>query len=100
MMYGNSTVGGSVEIVSHHACVVYDERTGTIHHIHDVINLAGATEPTEDEMTQRARANARVEAASGKAVLVVPGTEIQRGKSYRVDHAARALVVDQNRTGS
>lgn len=98
MMIASSTVGDGEDVDSHYACIVYDQETGGIHHVHHVINLVGAQAPTREERTQRARANAPSDRGSGLTVVVVGGDQLERGKSYRVDHIAKALVVEQDRT--
>jgi hypothetical protein len=99
MMFASSTVGAGEDVDSHYACIVYDQETGGIHHVHHVINLVGAEPPTHEEMTQRARANALSDRRSGLTVVVVDGDHIERGKSYRVDHVTKALV-EQDRTAT
>ncbi|MCW2686342.1 MAG: hypothetical protein JWR37_1232 [Mycobacterium sp.] len=98
MMLPSTGVDDSEGVDSHYACIVYDQETGRIHHVHHVINLVGAQAPTEEEMRGRARANTLIDDGSDLAVVVVQGDRIERGKSYRVDHAAKALVVEQDRT--
>ena len=100
MMIASSTVGVGEDVDSHYACIVYDQETGGIHHVHHVINLVGAEAPTHEEMTQRAHANAPSDRRSGLTVVVVEGDQIERGKSYRVDHTTKALVIERDRTTS
>jgi hypothetical protein len=99
-MYQASFVGDGAEVESHHACVVYDEKTGEIRHIHEVINLVGSDAPNHEQMMERARANTADEDAPGLAVLVLSGAELERGKAYRVDPKQQALVVDEDRSES
>jgi hypothetical protein len=87
-------VGEGIAVESHYACVVYDENTGVVHHVHEVFNLVGAEAPSHDQMVEHARVNATE--ASGSAVLVVPTDQLQRGRPYRVDPVRQTLQIDED----
>jgi hypothetical protein len=95
-MLPHNTIGGSEKPESHYVCIMYDQQTGRIHHIHQVINFPGAEAPSREEMEKNARLNAPKDAPTGLAVLLVPSQQLERGKSYRVDHAKQTLVVERD----
>lgn len=87
-------VGDGIAVESHYACVVYDEKSGVIRHVHEVVNLVGAEVPSRDQMVDNARANSAH--ASGTAVLIVPAEDIERGRPYRVDPVRQTLQIDED----
>jgi hypothetical protein len=72
-------------------------QTGTILHVHQIINLPGARAPNQEEMKQNALGHIGEGGPSGLAVLQVLPDHLDRNKSYRVDHAKQALVVEKER---
>ncbi|MBK3634113.1 hypothetical protein JHN52_14365 [Streptomyces sp. MBT97] len=86
---------GSTEPASQYVFVVYDRGSGTIHHVHRVVNLPGAEAPSREQMEQAALSyvspRLREQGAADLAVLNVPDHQLERGKSYRVDHERQML---------
>jgi hypothetical protein len=88
-------IGSNTPIYSKKACVVYDARTGRLHHVHRVVTFVGGREPSEEQMTRDA-----LHAFKGPPMghsgefhtLQVRHDAIEPGKSYRIDHHKRALV--------
>ena len=93
-MLPHSTIGGTRSHDSHYACVIYDKQTGKIHHVHQVINLPGAKVPTPEEMEHSARRYAPKDTPQGLSVVLISSPQLERGKSYRVDHVKQALVAE------
>jgi hypothetical protein len=91
--------GGTLESESEYLFVVYDRGSGTIHHVHQVVNLKGAEARSQEQMELSALSHAprQAQAAGGLAVLNVPPHQLQRGKFYRVDHERRTLVAEERR---
>jgi hypothetical protein len=91
-----SDAGATCPVQSIKACVVYDSTNGRIHHVHRVLTLVGGREPAEAEIAADAlRAMGGLPAAPTGAleVLHVHHSAVEPGKRYRVDLAAKALVV-------
>jgi hypothetical protein len=88
-----------MEPESRYTFVVYDKGTGRIHHIHQVINLPGAEVQSREQMEQKALSyvpsHEKEKVTAGLAVLSVLPDEMKRGKSYRVDHEKRSLIIEQ-----
>jgi hypothetical protein len=102
IMLSQKAIGGTVgdtEPESQYTFVVYDKGTGNIHHIHQVINMPGAEVRGREEMEKTALtyapSHAKQQTADGLAVLSVPPDQMERGKSYRVDHQRQALVEEK-----
>jgi hypothetical protein len=78
--------------------VVYDKRTGTIHHIHQVINLPGAEVKNREQMERVALSHVPTPTANKHTdllVLSVAPEQMERGKSYRVDPKRQILVAQE-----
>lgn len=90
--------GATVPIQSIKACVVYDSRSGQIHHRHAVLTLVGGRQPTEDEIAAdalRATKNRRNPPEGDLHVLHVDHDAVKSGKRQRVDLDRRRLVADE-----
>ncbi|TXL85581.1 hypothetical protein [Streptomyces sp. IB2014 016-6] len=85
----------SVEPESQYAFVVYNTGSGEIHHVHRVVNLPGAEVRSREQMEQTALSyvspQVKEREAADLAVLGVPYHQLERGKSYRVDHEQQVL---------
>jgi len=86
--------GGSVPVHSVKSCVVYDEVSGEIHHVHHVVTLEGGRESTDAEIEAFAISRARVHIPDSKGVraLHVAADALQPGELYAVDPKNRGLV--------
>jgi hypothetical protein len=91
-----SGTDGLIEAESQYVFVVYEKDTGTIHHVHQVVNLSGAQVRERSQMEQTALSyvspELREKATTGLAVLSVPSHELERGRFYRVDHERQVLL--------
>jgi hypothetical protein len=103
-MLSQKAIGGTTGVTepeSEYTFVVYDKGTGRIHHIHQVINLPGAEVRGREQMEQNALSyvpsRVREQMAAGLAVLSVLPDQMERGKSYRVDHEKQALELERKR---
>ena len=98
-MPSQKAIGGTVgatEPESQYTFVVYDKGTGKIHHIHQVINMPGAEVRGREEMERTALtyvpSHVKRQTTDALAVLSVLPDQMERGKSFRVDHQRHALV--------
>jgi hypothetical protein len=91
---------GATEPESQYTFVVYDTGTGRIQHIHEVINMPGAEVRSREQMEQTALSyvpsHVKEQTTAGLAVLSVLPSEMERGKTYRVDHERQVLVMNGN----
>jgi hypothetical protein len=90
--------GATLPIDSIKACVVYDSRSGQIHHRHSVLTLIGGREPTRDQIAAdalRSSENRRNPPKGDLQVLHVEHDALMSGKRHRVDVERKTLVVDE-----
>jgi hypothetical protein len=101
-MLSQKAIGGTVGATapeSQYTFVVYDKGTGKIHHIHQVINMPGAEVRGREEIERTALtyvpSHVKQQTTDGLEVLSVPPDQMERRKSYRVDHQRGALVEEK-----
>jgi hypothetical protein len=85
---------GDSRVQSLRCCVLFDPADGTIHHMHQVVTIAGAAETPEAMIEQRARQLAKelgVDTTTLQALHVDPAA-LRRGVRYAVGTANRCLV--------
>jgi hypothetical protein len=92
-------ITGEIEVQSDHACVVYDAKTGRIHHVHRVVTLKGGEEPKPGEIESRAThiAAQKGRNASELKTLMVAPDRFQPGAKHRVDPQKGTLISEPTR---
>jgi hypothetical protein len=86
--------GGTINVVSIKACVVYEPETGIIKHIHHSITLEGGS-PTPDEQVEHKALEiaAKRHPDPGRLrTLPIPNESLDPNRRYRVDHESRSLI--------
>jgi hypothetical protein len=85
---------GKIEVESDQAWVVYDAKTGRIHHVHRVVTLKGGTQPESSDV--EARVMDIVATKGGKVsqlkTLVVSPEQLHPGATHKVDVKKKSLV--------
>ena len=96
----NSITTGKPEVRSIMCCVLFDSSDGTIRHTHQIVNMEGVEEPSEDQVEKRARQLAKELAVdiTNLHALHVDVSSIKPGMKYAVDPNKRCLVALE-RTG-
>jgi hypothetical protein len=86
--------GKTIAPESNQTCVLYDQKSGRIVHLHQEITYPGGRKLTKSEAESRAlEAVAKVRGnAAGLKVLHVSPEQLQPPKIYKVDVKARRLV--------
>lgn len=75
-------------------CVLYDAESGEVLHLHQIIAMAGAPPPTDEELKAEAyelAAEARKRAQRTMDSLIVPVEAFDRSVAYCVDVKKRRL---------
>jgi hypothetical protein len=90
--------GGTTNVLSSRACVVYNHTTGRIHHIRNVITLEGGREPPEAEIEKDAVDAAERHGADKSQVRTMHlGAEAIKPRTrYTVDLKEKRLVEVKN----
>ncbi|HDR7542053.1 hypothetical protein [Bacillus sp. CH_442] len=89
---------GKTQVKSVKCCVLFDPMNGAIHHLHRVINMEGADEPSEHIIEQRTLQLAKQLKVDIERlqILHVDPRSIEPNKQYSVDLSNRRLMEVQN----
>ena len=95
----HSDSSGGLQVAAHQTCVVFDNKTGKVAHIHDCITFEGAEIPSKEHVESRAMQLTRQIAATRPGikldrleVLHVKPEELEHVLGPRVDVKTRKLV--------
>ncbi len=90
-----STGGSTVKSVR--CCVLFDRDSGTIHHVHRIVTMAGASESSKKQTEQRALYLAKDRGLDTKRlrILHVDDGALAPRTRYKVDPKTRTLVKEQ-----
>lgn len=82
------------DVTSDTTCIVYDAKTGSIRHVHQVLTLKGGAKPKPSEIEKRALGFTAEQGikASQVATLVVSSDQLPPGATYRIDTKKQIIV--------
>ncbi len=85
---------GTAKVRSVKCCVLFDAKTGAIHHVHRVVTMEGATETSEAQMEARALKLAGDHGIGTAKIQIahVDAKAFAERARYKVDTKTRALI--------
>ena len=87
---------GDCRVLSDKCCVLFEAKTGAIHHVHRIVTLVGAAERSHGEMESAAH-EIMMKTDKTLRTLVVDAATLALPGRYRVDPASLKLLREEPR---